>query len=173
LRFTRPWRRTVTADPLISLTVHNEPLGDVLASLTRDTGYRFNLNRKWRTHPVSATIGNLTLEQGLKRLLRSLNHTIIWEADKTVTIMVIGKADPSRSGPAISFKAPPRSEPEETESSIETDEPPADEPDPADAAAADEEDREPADSAEELSGEPAEPDPSEADTPPEGLEADD
>jgi hypothetical protein len=163
----------VTADPLISLTVHNEPLGDVLASLTRDTGYRFNLNRKWRTHPVSATIGNLTLEQGLKRLLRSLNHTIIWEADKTVTIMVIGKADPSRSGPAISFKAPPRSEPEETESSIETDEPPADEPDPADAAAADEENREPADSAEELSGEPAEPDPSEADTPPEGLEADD
>jgi hypothetical protein len=175
----------VAADPLISLTAKNEPLGDVLAGITRDTGYRFNLNRKWQDHPVSATIGNLTLEQGLKRLLRSLNHTIIWESDKTVTIMVFGKADPSPSGPAISFKAPPRSEPEAIETSIEPDAPPADEPEPADAAVADEENREPetgvstqqADSPEEPSGEsegePAEPDPSDADTPPEGLKVDD
>jgi hypothetical protein len=48
---------------------------------TPDTGSTSTANG--RTHPVSATIDNLTLEQGLKRLLRSLNHTIIWEADKT------------------------------------------------------------------------------------------
>ena len=102
------------ADPLISLTAKNEPLGEVLETITRDTGYRFNLNRKWNDHPVSATIGNLPLEQGLKRLLRSLNHTIIWEADKIITIMVFGKADPGRSGPVISFQSPPQTYQEET-----------------------------------------------------------
>jgi hypothetical protein len=144
-----------------------------LPVITRDTGYRFNLNRKWQDssgqrHHRQPDAG--TGAQAPAAQSEPYDHL---GSGQTVTIMVIGKADPSRSGPAISFKAPPRSEPEETESSIETDEPPADEPDPADAAAADEEDREPADSAEELSGEPAEPDPSEADTPPEGLEADD
>jgi hypothetical protein len=97
----------VTADPLISLTVHNEPLGDVLASLTRDTGYRFNLNRKWRTHPVSATIGNLTLEQGLKRLLRSLNHTIIWEADKPSPSWCLEKPTPADPVLPFHLKRPP------------------------------------------------------------------
>jgi hypothetical protein len=130
--------QNVTGDPLISLTVHNEPLGEVLADITRATGYRFNLNREWQDYPVSATIDNLTLEQGLKRLLRSLNHTIIWEADKRVTIMVFGKVDPLRKNSGISFAAPPRSELETTGPSSETDGVSAAEIDPVDDAMADE-----------------------------------
>ena len=44
---------------------------------------------------VSATIDHQPLEQVLKRLLRSLNYTILWEADKVVVIKVYGKADAS------------------------------------------------------------------------------
>jgi hypothetical protein len=122
-----------TGDPRISLTADNEPLGDVLATITRDTGYRFTLDRKWQDHPVSATIGGLPLEQGLKRLLRSLNHTIIWDADRTVTIMVFGKADPARPGSAISFAEPPQAYPEASDASAENDETIESETEPADA----------------------------------------
>jgi hypothetical protein len=122
-----------TEDPRISLTADNEPLGDVLSVITRDTGYLFNLDSKWQDHPVSATIGNLPLEQGLKRLLRSLNHTIIWDADKTVTIMVFGKADPARPGSAISFAEPPQALPEASDASTENEETIESETEPAEA----------------------------------------
>ena len=110
-----------------------------LETITRDTGYRFNLNRSWQDHPVSATIGNLPLEKGLKRLLRSLNYTIIWESDKLVTIMVFGKTEPGSSGPAISFQSPPQTYQEEIEPTAEIERAVVDEPEPADAgdAAAD------------------------------------
>jgi hypothetical protein len=142
-----------TADPLISLTAKNEPLGDVLETITRDTGYRFNLDRQWKDHPVSATIANLPLEKGLNRLLRSLNHSIIWESDKTVTIMVFGKADPSRPDTAISFASPPQAYPEETEPTTETESASADDPEPgaeaveAEIATGEEASREPGDDA--------------------------
>jgi hypothetical protein len=92
----------------------------VLATLTRDTGYRFTLNRQWKDHPVSATITDLPLEKGLKRILRSLNHSIVWESDKIVTITVFGKADSSRTDSAISFASPPQAIQEEAEPTDET-----------------------------------------------------
>jgi hypothetical protein len=144
--------QNAATDPLINLAANNQPLGDVLATITRDTGYRFNLNGKWKDHPVSATINGVPLEQGLKRLLRSLNHTIIWESDKRITIMVFGKADPARPGSAISFSAPPQPVPVDVEPAIAAEDEPADEPEPAetgietpesDAAAQESETRQP------------------------------
>ncbi len=95
-------------EPLFSLTADAEPLGVLLQEITIQTGYRFTLDGKWQDHPVSAAIANLPLEQGLKRLLRSLNHTIIWDADRRITIMVFGKADPVRPSAAVSYGAPPQ-----------------------------------------------------------------
>lgn len=107
-----------TPDPVINLTVKDKPLGEALDAISQATGYRFNLNPQWQGHPVSVAITDLPLEKGLKRLLRSLNHTIIWESDKTVTIVVYGKTEPGRPG-AVSFSAPPHSEPQEVEPIIE------------------------------------------------------
>jgi hypothetical protein len=126
-----------TADPLISLTAQNEPLGDVLETITRDTGYRFNLNGQWKDHPVSATITDLPLEKGLKRILRSLNHSIVWESDKIVTITVFGKADSSSSDSAISFASPPQTIQEEAESTDETEPASAEDPQPGRASSRD------------------------------------
>jgi hypothetical protein len=114
------------SDPVISLTVKDEPLIDVLDTIAEQTGYEFNLTPQWEDHPVSATINHLPLEQGLKRLLRSLNHTILWEADKVVTIKVYGKATPGSSG-SVSFAAPPQDYPQEDEPPSEPENEPLDE----------------------------------------------
>ena len=118
-----------TPDPVISLSVTDKPLDEALEDISRKTGYRFNLNGQWQDHPVSATFTDLPLEQGLKRLLRSLNHTIIWEANRTVTIVVYGKAESGKTG-AVSFSAPPNPEPEEAEVFIEPEQEPAAESNP-------------------------------------------
>lgn len=89
-------------DPVITLTAEKVPLGDILNTITQETGYTFNLNKDWRDYPVSATIDNLPLEKGLKRLLRSLNYTIIWESDRIISIKIFSKVDPKRPKPAIS-----------------------------------------------------------------------
>ena len=97
--------------PVIKLTVNNQPLGEVLGAITAETGYKFNINEQWESHPVSATIDNLPLEQGLKRLLHNLNHTIIWDSNQIITIMVYGKTDSTSHYSGISHAAPPRSIP--------------------------------------------------------------
>lgn len=99
------------SDPVISLTVKDEPLIDALDTIAGQTGYRFDLTPQWQDHPVSATIADLPLEQGLKRLLRSLNHTILWDDNRTVIIKVYGRIIPGSSR-GISFAPPPRPEPE-------------------------------------------------------------
>jgi hypothetical protein len=98
--------RAAAQDSLISLTVNNQPLGEVLEAIASSSGYQFTLNQQWQDYPVSATINNLPLEQGLKRLLRNLNHTLIWESDREVTIMIYGKVAGAGSGPATSFSPP-------------------------------------------------------------------
>ena len=99
------------AYPVIKLTVNNQPLGEVLNAITDETGYAFSINEEWESHPVSATIDNLSLEQGLKRLLRNLNHTIIWDSNQIITIMVYGNTDSTSHHSRISHAATPRSIP--------------------------------------------------------------
>lgn len=110
-------------EPRINLSAANQPLSEVLDQITSDTGYQFNLSPKWENHRVSASLTAIPLEQGLKRLLRSLNYSIVWESDRVVTILVYGKAEPGRDGGAVSFAPPPQEIPEEPE---------PEEPEPAD-----------------------------------------
>jgi len=107
-------------DPIVSLSVKDEALVSALETIASQTGYQFDLTPKWEKHMVSATIDHQPLEQVLKRLLRSLNYTILWEADKVVVIKVYGKADASTSS-GISFAAPPQEILEEELTPIESD----------------------------------------------------
>lgn len=114
------------SEPVINIVIKDKPLVSALDTISRQTGYQFKLTRKWEKHPVSATIDHQPLDKGLKRLLKSLNHTILWEADKSVIIKVYGKAAP-RSSDGISFAAPPQEIQEEEEPSIEPDDESSDE----------------------------------------------
>lgn len=122
-------------EPRITLSVNNQPLGDVLDTIASETGYRFNLNDRWSDYPVSAVIRDLPLEQGLKRLLRSLNHTIVWEADNVVTIVVVSKVDPAGKDSGVSFGLPPNEAVEAPEPDETIEAPAAEASDPSETAA--------------------------------------
>ena len=104
--------QSASGDPVVTLAVENHALGDVLEMITNETGYRFNLSESWQGFPVSANIDALPLEQALNRLLRSLNHTLVWESDKVVTVTVFGEVKPGDAGPGISYASPPNPVPE-------------------------------------------------------------
>jgi hypothetical protein len=123
--------QVMTQEPLIKLTAENKSLGNILDDITRETGYHFNLDHEWKGHLVSATIDNLPLERGLKRLLRSLNYTIVWESDRLITIKIFGKVDAKRPRPASPPPLAPRTYQEEPETIVEQETPPADESDTA------------------------------------------
>jgi len=82
-----------TEEPHISLNVKNKPLGDVLKIISEDTGYKFKLNNQWAGYPISASLKNMPLHQTLKRILGRLNHTIIYESDKRVNIVIYADTD--------------------------------------------------------------------------------
>ncbi|MFW2368830.1 MAG: hypothetical protein ACN4GW_20630 [Desulforhopalus sp.] len=94
--------KNIKQGPSVTLTVEDTPLEEVLEILSKDTGKRFNLNGEWKDYPVSTSIDRLPLEQGLKRLLRSLNHTIIWEPDGSITIKIVGEVAPKITRPDTS-----------------------------------------------------------------------
>ena len=82
-----------TDESYISLNVRKKPLGDVLLKITQDTGLKFKLNDQWSDYPVNASFENMPLNQVLKRILSRLNHTIIYESDKSINIVIYGEAD--------------------------------------------------------------------------------
>lgn len=102
-------------EPIITLTLTNETLGEALDTISRETGVRINLDPRWKHHPVSADLKGMPFEKALKRLLSSLNHTIVWQAQDAITIMVYGESEQAGPGHAVSFAAPPQEVPEDSE----------------------------------------------------------
>jgi type II secretory pathway component GspD/PulD (secretin) len=102
------------AEPQINLTVDNEPLGEVLNKVFENTDYGFHLDEPWEQHPVTATLHGLPLEQSLRRLLRDLNHSIVWESNNFVTILIFGHPLSGVSDTTISYVSRVREAPEET-----------------------------------------------------------
>ena len=81
-----------TGDDVISLRVQNEPLGDVLQTISEMTGHLFILERKWENLPVSASFQNLSLHRGMQRILKDLNNAIIYGSDGEITIFIKDKS---------------------------------------------------------------------------------
>ena len=76
------------AEERISLDVKDQPLGEVLEDLSAETGYRFRIDERWNNFPVTASMKNEPLHQGLKRILRNLNNAVIYGSDKTIRIKI-------------------------------------------------------------------------------------
>ncbi len=85
-------------EPRISLNAKNQPLESVLNQITQETGVEFNLSDQWRTYPVTANLDGIPLHQGLKHILRKLNHTILYDSEDTITIGIYGKIESRRTG---------------------------------------------------------------------------
>jgi len=77
------------ASPTFSVQVENQPLGKVLELLDELTGYEITLHEDWMSFPVTAKLTNLTLEQGLERVLRGLDHAVVFQdAEKKIFIHI-------------------------------------------------------------------------------------
>lgn len=109
-------------DKVVSLTVKDEPLGEVLKKISMANGCEFILDNEWQNQPVTADLEKVSLNQALKRILRDLNHVIIYESDQKIRIVIYGKAV---SGGASSFPSSGdvSSVPLKDESTVETPEP--------------------------------------------------
>jgi len=78
-------------EELISLTVKNEPLGDVLYKVSMATGYDISLDNKWQNYRVTASLEKVPLHKGLKRILKNLNSAIIYVSSKKIKIIIYDK----------------------------------------------------------------------------------
>lgn len=79
-------------DELISLTVKDEPLGDVLYKVAMATGYNISLDNKWQNHRVTASFKEVSLNKGLSRILKGLNSAIIYVSNKKIKIIIYDKS---------------------------------------------------------------------------------
>ncbi len=81
------------------IKVHAAPLGDVLASVTKETGVAFFLKGPAET-PVTADFEVTDLEKGIKRLIRGFNSVFYYGASqpgatdiRLTSVLVISKPD--------------------------------------------------------------------------------
>jgi hypothetical protein len=81
-------------DSLITISVQNMPLGEVLEKIEETTDLKFNLDEQWKDIPVSVTLDKTPLDKALKRILVNLNNVIIYGSNDQVKIVVFGKAEP-------------------------------------------------------------------------------
>ena len=138
---------TDAGDELISLTVKDEPLGDVLYKVSMATGYDISLDNKWQNYRVTASLEEVSLHKGLKRILRNLNSAIIYVSSKKIKIIIYDKTASEEASYAPSAEKsldrtpvsqrrpyppsehrPPTSQAIEKEDSSGTDEEPSDNP---------------------------------------------
>ena len=61
----------VSANSTISLDVKNEPLRSVLEKISKTTRWKIKAPDKWMDKPVTQTLSNVTLEEGLRSVLTS------------------------------------------------------------------------------------------------------
>jgi hypothetical protein len=86
---------TVAAWEAVTLNVSSVPLSAALNEISTRTGYRILVDRQWADTPVSAAFYNLSLEKGLKRLLKDFDHAIVFESDRTIRIIIYGQTGSS------------------------------------------------------------------------------
>jgi hypothetical protein len=87
-------------DSRLSATLNRVPLRDVLSALALEAPFKISIKGEVETEPISVSLHDVELEQGLRRLLRGTSYAMTYEpaspasasADKPrlVELMVIG-----------------------------------------------------------------------------------
>jgi len=75
--------------PTYSLEARGEHLGEIIQKLAEMSGYEISLDPNWEAMPVSISIRNVTLYEGLNLLLSRINTAIVIDmAEKKCSIMI-------------------------------------------------------------------------------------
>jgi hypothetical protein len=76
---------------LISLNTNNEPLVEVLDSVSQASGYEIIIDEIWDDMPITVKFESIPVEQALKRILANVNHAIVYNSDRRVLIRIYEK----------------------------------------------------------------------------------
>ena len=79
-----------SADPAITLDVNNEPLRSVLGKISKTTRWKINAPDKWMDKPVTQTLNKVTLEEGLRSVLKSAGvENLLLMYDENIKVVTL------------------------------------------------------------------------------------
>ena len=82
--------------------LEKEPLKNILEEIRRETGIRFRIAESESDERVSVQFENLTLKEGLRRILRTMNYSLLFDRNDNLTgAFIFGKV--SRKSGEINF----------------------------------------------------------------------
>lgn len=87
-------------EPIFSITSDNEPLNEVLAEISKSTGYKIEITKGWEDKPLSVNLKKITLEKGLTEIMRIAGEPnyalIINDSMKKVEIRIFDGSSPAQ-----------------------------------------------------------------------------
>jgi len=86
------------SERLISLDIQEQPLKKVLQEIAGQTGYTFLFENTWSEHPVSVRLRDATIQTGLRRVLGSVNHALVYLPNRTIRILITETSPPHGGG---------------------------------------------------------------------------
>ncbi len=90
------------AEPRITLSAENQPLGQVLQSIEKQSGFSVVLNdKKWSEDIVTLSVKNLELEKALGVVFGGYNFVLAFEADKGEVSKVLVTVYEKKEGVAM------------------------------------------------------------------------
>ena len=91
---------TEAVSPRFSLSAENEPLRRVLERVSASTGYTITISKELADVPITASLKDVGLDEGLRRLLKGFNYTLVTlEEEKNIVITVYGGGQDSGKTP--------------------------------------------------------------------------
>ena len=76
-----------------SMRIQDKTLAAVFQELTRMSGRPITFDKQWANQPINTRFTNLSLEMALAKILKNLNHVVIFEED-TIRIKIYSVVTP-------------------------------------------------------------------------------
>jgi hypothetical protein len=89
------WGADITGSegPVFSLGMENKPLINVLDHISNVTGYEITVNEAWANAPLTATLNDVTVEEGLRKIIERLGRLsyliVTYKESKRIEILII------------------------------------------------------------------------------------
>ena len=88
------WSSDSTTEATFSLNVRNETLGSVIKKISTATGYEIVASGDYLKSPITVSIKDADVIDGLRRVLKNYNHSLIEDKEsRRVNILILGKKD--------------------------------------------------------------------------------
>jgi hypothetical protein len=98
--------------PAITLDVKNEPLRSVLGKISKTTRWQIKAPDKWMDKPVTQTLNKVTLEEGLRSVLKSAGvENLLLMYDENIRVVTLFDIEGAQKQAAGRPPAPIRAEP--------------------------------------------------------------